>query len=199
MRLIRTRRLEGLSLFAWCSTMAVNISWLAHGLLIGQAPQVVTNVIALCSTVSILVLLTRSLGRPLPLVLAVPVAVATLIIGIDVLLGSLAFGIVAVVPGMFSYVSQGVELVRSPKIRGLSPLFLTLAVLNQSLWLTWAWLVPDPGAIVACSLTLALTTFNLGWHTLRRLGMRAFFVRARDLAGAAATVAPAPTLALTRG
>lgn len=194
LRLIRTRRLEGLSLLAWWATMTVNLSWLAHGIHIGQPPQVVTNAIALCSTVPILILLARSLGRSVLGVVASSVAVAAAIVVIDVVLGSLAFGIVAVIPGVFSYVSQGVELIRSDRVHGVSGLFLILAVLNQCLWLTWAWLLPDPGTIVAATLTLTMTGFNLSWFVLRRLGVRAFFARAEPDA-----VAGAREPALPRG
>lgn len=194
LRLIRTRRLEGLSLLAWCATFAVNVSWLAHGIHIGQPPQIVTNSIALCSTLSILVLLARSLGRPLVRVIAPALAVAGAIIATDLLIGSLAFGLVAVIPGVFSYLSQGLELVRSERVTGVSAVFLTMAAVNQTLWLTWASLIHDPGTLVACTLTLTMTGFNLLWYTLRRIGLRALLVPA-----AAPAVAPRRPLALTRG
>lgn len=40
-RLARTRNVEGLSLPAWQAFLAVNLGWTAHGIAIGQAPQVV--------------------------------------------------------------------------------------------------------------------------------------------------------------
>ena len=143
---------------------------------------------------SILVLLARSLGRPLVRVIAPALAVAGAIIATDLLIGSLAFGLVAVIPGVFSYLSQGLELVRSERVTGVSAVFLTMAVVNQALWLTWASLIHDPGTLVACTLTLTMTGFNLLWYTLRRIGLRALLVPP-----AAPAVAPRRPLALTRG
>ena len=177
LRLVRTRHLEGVSLFAWRAVLVLNIIWMAHGIRIGQPPQIVTNVIALCITLPILVVLSRSLGRSLLMVLAPPLAAAAIVVGIDVYLGSLAFGIAAIIPGIFSNAGQSVELVRSGDVRGVAPLFLMMAVLNQVLWLTWALMVRDPGTIFAAAITLAMTAFNLTWYSLRRFGLRAFFVR----------------------
>lgn len=194
LRLVRTRQVEGLSLFAWWAMMTVNLSWLAHGIHIAQPPQIATNVIALCSTVPILVLLTRSLGRSVLTVVASSLAVVVTIVTIDIVLGSLAFGIAAVIPGVVSYLSQGTELVRSERVDGVSGLFLTLAVLNQCLWLAWAWLLPDAGTIIACTLTLTMTGLTLLWYVLRRLGLRPLFARAEPDA-----VASVREPALTRG
>jgi uncharacterized protein with PQ loop repeat len=38
-RLIRTRRIDGLSLTAWQAILTVNIGWTAHGISIGQLPR----------------------------------------------------------------------------------------------------------------------------------------------------------------
>jgi len=180
LRLLRTGHLEGVSLFAWRAVLVLNIIWMVHGIRIGQPPQIVTNVIALCITLPILVVLSRSLGRSLPMVLAPSLAAAAVVVGIDYFLGSLAFGIAAIIPGMFSNAGQSVELVRSPEVQGVAPLFLIMAVLNQVLWLTWALMVRDPGTIFAAVMTLTITGFNLTWYTLRRFGLRALFARASE-------------------
>lgn len=43
--------------------------------------------------------------------------------------------------------------------------------------LIWASLVTDPGTMIAASTGLAITTINLVWYLLRRLGLRAFLRR----------------------
>jgi uncharacterized protein with PQ loop repeat len=63
LRLIRTRHIEGLSLTAWQAVLAVNLAWTQHGLRIGQPPQVVASMLSLSSTLPILWLLSRALGR----------------------------------------------------------------------------------------------------------------------------------------
>ena len=149
LRLIRTHSVDGLSLLAWRAVLTLNIAWLGHGLHIGQPPQVVTNLVALSLTLPLVILLARASGRSLPLVLAPSLAAAALIITVDLTLGSLTFGIAAIIPGILANAGQSVELVRSPLVSGVSPMFLLLACLNQCLWLTWALLVPDPGTIFA--------------------------------------------------
>jgi hypothetical protein len=72
---------------------------------------------------------------------------------------------------------QSIELVRSPRIVGVSVPFLILAVGNQGLWLTWAILVPDIGTITVAAVTGTITAFNLIWWSLRKLGMRPFWLR----------------------
>ena len=192
LRLIRTHSVDGLSLLAWRAVLTLNIVWLGHGLHIGQPPQVVTNLVALSLTLPLVILLARASGRSLPLVLAPSLAAAALIITVDLTLGSLAFGIAAIIPGILANAGQSVELVRSPLVSGVSPMFLLLACLNQCLWLTWALLVPDPGTIFAATLTLTMTSFNLIWFGLRRLGVRAHFIRPADVA---ASLSDAPALA----
>ena len=176
-RLVRTHNVEGLSLFAWRSILCLNLIWLVHGIRIAAPPQIVTNLVALGITLPLLVLLARSVGRPLLRLVAPSLAAAAVIIAIDYSLGSLAFGIAAMVPGVFANGGQSVELVRARLVSGVAPMFLVLACLNQVLWLTWAVLVHDPGTVFAASLTLAMTTFNLSWFGLRRRGVRAFFAR----------------------
>src|SRR5690242_13242646 len=53
-RIARTRDVEGLSLVAWQAMLVSNVSWAAHGLHIGQMPQVAANVLSLATTVPIL-------------------------------------------------------------------------------------------------------------------------------------------------
>jgi uncharacterized protein with PQ loop repeat len=176
--LIRTRHTEGVSLLAWQSLLVLNLSWGMHGVLIGQLNMIVTNAFGLLTTVPILVLMCRSRGLSLLRVLAPAVVIAVVVIGADLAFGSVAFGAVVLIPGTVVNVAQSVELVRSPSVEGVSPLFLSLAVVNQLLWVSWAFLVPEPGTIIAASVAVFITGFNVLWWVLRRLGVRAFFAEA---------------------
>jgi uncharacterized protein with PQ loop repeat len=134
MRLARTRNVEGLSLRTWQALLAVNVAWTQHGLRIGQPPQIITSVLSLCSTVPILILMSRELRRP-PLRDMLPGLLAAAgMISVDRAFGTAAYGIVAVIPAVLANAGQGVELVRAPRIVGVSPLFLLLAAVNQALW-----------------------------------------------------------------
>jgi len=173
-RLARTRRVDGLSLFAWRSILVANIAWAAHGVRLGAVPMIVTNSFGLCSTIPILYLLAKRFRRNL-LVMALPsVLVAVAMIAVDRTMGSAAYGVVAIALATFANIGQSVQLVRARHVGGVSPLFVTLAVLNQLLWVGWGLLAHDAGTIMTASVVACLAGFNLTWYVLRRVGLRAF-------------------------
>jgi len=100
---------------------------------------------------------------------------ATVMIGVDQFLGSAAYGIFAIVPGVIAMAGQSVELVRAPHVKGVSTASLLLGTLNQTLWAIWAVQLQDSGSMIAILATSVLVVFNLTWYVLRRLGLRAFF------------------------
>jgi len=170
-RLARTRNVEGLSLPAWQAFLAVNLGWTAHGIAIGQAPQVAASALSLLSTVPILYLMSRQLKRSFLLTLAPGLGLAALMVLIDQLFGSGAYGAVAIIPAVLANAGQSVALVRDRHVDGVSVLFLILAVVNQVIWLAWALLVPDTGTIIAATTTGIIALFNLAWYTARVLGL----------------------------
>lgn len=172
LRLVRIRRVDGLSLTAWQAMLALNIGWAAHGIGIGQPPQVVTSALSLCSTIPILYLMARELQRSVVRVLLPGLLAAAVLVSVDQLLGTTGFGIAVLIPTLVASVGQSLELVRSEGIVGVSVAFLVLAVVNQAVWLSWAHLVPDMGSMIAATVTLGITAFNLIWWTLRSLGLR---------------------------
>ncbi|MCA0308253.1 MAG: hypothetical protein LCH87_13050 [Actinobacteria bacterium] len=179
-RLLRTRSVAGLSLIAWQATLSINIGWTVHGLLIGQPPQVVTNVLALLTTVPILVLMARGLDRPVAATLLPGAVLGVAMIAIDLLLGSAAYGVVVTVPSVVIAGGQTVELARARDVRGLSPVFLVLGLVNITLWETWGLMVGDSGTMIAVSIAMAIGVVNFVWFVLRRLGLRALFPRHGD-------------------
>ena len=62
-RLARTRNIEGLSLVGWQTALVLNIAWTAHGISIGQLPQILSSSLALFTTVPILVMMAHELHR----------------------------------------------------------------------------------------------------------------------------------------
>jgi uncharacterized protein with PQ loop repeat len=172
LRLVRTRRVDGLSLTAWQAMLVVNLTWTAHGISIGQVPQIVTSALSLCCTVPILYLMAHELQRHLLPVLLPGLLAAGALITIDQLLGSAAFGTAAIIAAVVANAGQSIELVRAKRIVGVSVLFLILAVVNQGLWLSWAILVPDAGTMIFATVTGIITMFNLIWWSLRMLGLR---------------------------
>ena len=175
-RLVRTRDTRGLSLIAWQAILGINIAWTGHGLLIGQANMIVPNALALLSTLPVLWLMARELRQSAVSVLAPGLAIAAAMIAVDLLLGSAAYGLAAIVPSLLANAGQSLELVRARVIRGVSPVFLVLQVVCQALWLSWALLVPDTGTIITATVTLVVVVFNLGWWVLRSRGLRPLFL-----------------------
>ncbi|GIE95250.1 SemiSWEET family sugar transporter [Paractinoplanes rishiriensis] len=166
-RLLRTGRVDGLSMTAWQAMLVINLIWTAHGLRIGQAPQVLTSALSLCATLPILHLLARKRERHLLLVMLPSIGGACALIGVDQFLGPAAFGSAAIVPAVVANAGQSLQFLRAPHIVGVSGLFLALAVLNQGVWLSWATAVPDPSTVIAASVTGTITVFNLTWWWLR--------------------------------
>ncbi|MGC3992906.1 MAG: PQ-loop domain-containing transporter [Propionicimonas sp.] len=191
-RLARTRSTAGLSLFGWQAILVLNLIWAIHGIKIGQANMIVTNLGGLVTTSIVLYLFTKDLGRRLfPVVLPSLLAVVVLV-AIDLGLGSTAFGVASLVPAILANAGQIIEVVRSPSVTGVSPVFLGLGLVNQLLWLSWAVLLNEASSKISSFLLVLMIAFNLTWYLLRRAGLRAFFVRpveavevAPDLAGQA--------------
>jgi uncharacterized protein with PQ loop repeat len=181
-RLARTGNVEGLSLVGWQTALVLNIAWAMHGINIGQLPQILSSALALFTTIPILVLMSRALGRRVLPTMLPSFAVAATMIAIDGFLGSAAYGIAAIFPGIAITAAQSIELVRSEHVRGVSPVSMALGFVNLTLWFAWALLVQDPGTIIALSISWVIALFNVVWYVLRRLGLRAFFVRAPELA-----------------
>ena len=179
-RLARTRNVEGLSLPFWQIILGLNIAWTAHGVLLGRLNLVVPNVLGLVSTVPILIMVARELGRPLVRVFLPGALIGAAMVVVDLAFGATAYGAGAMWPALLANAGQTMELIRSPRVRGVSPLFLAGGVLNQALWLAWGLLLPDVGTQIAATSTLSIVGFNLLWWTMRTLGLRSFGVPTRD-------------------
>ncbi len=172
LRLIRTRRVDGLSLTAWRAMLVQpQLDCARHQHRTGsadrdQCPEPVLNRADPVPEA-------RGLHRRLLPVLLPSLLAAGILIAVDQLFGSAAFGAVAIIAAVVANAGQSIELVRSPRIVGVSVLFLILAVVNQGLWLSWAILVPDAGTTIFATVTGTITLFNLIWWSLRMLGLRA--------------------------
>ena len=88
-RLARPRKVDGLSLTAWRSVLAMNIAWAAHGVRLEQFALILTNSIGLCSTLPILYLLARQFRRRLLTLILPSLVVAAAMITVDHVLGQL--------------------------------------------------------------------------------------------------------------
>lgn len=177
-RLVRTNyNTDGLSLLLWQAILTINLGWLVHGVLIGAANMIVTNLVGLASTTTIIFMISRARGLNLAKVVAPGIAGAIALAAVDLWLGPAVFGVAAVIPAIISNSGQTVELVRAPRITGVAPLFLAGQVLNQALWFVWSLFVGDPGTMITAPATGVIALVNLVWWVLRVAGLRPLFVR----------------------
>jgi len=177
-RLVRTRSTEGLSIVMWQAMLSINLGWLVHGIRIDALNMVVTNLVGMGTTIAIQVLIIRARRLQAWRVVLPGVAGAMALVAVDVLLGSAAFGVAAVVPAVIANAGQTVELIRSPRLTGVSPVFLVGQALNQALWFTWSLFVGDQGTMITAPATGVIAVFNVTWWALRNAGLRPLFVRA---------------------
>lgn len=176
-RLVRTRSTDGLSLLLWQTMLSINLGWLSHGLRIGELNMVVPNLVGMGTTLTILFLMIRARGLRPVRILVPGLLGAVALVAVDLGLGAAAFGVAAVVPAVLANTGQSVELVRSPRVTGVAPVFLVGQVLNQVLWFSWSLLSGDPGTMITSPVTGVIALFNVVWWTLRRAGLRPLFVR----------------------
>ncbi len=93
-RLVRTRNVEGLSLVGWQTALVLNLAWTWHGISIDQLPQTLSSALSLFTTVPILVLMTRALGRSLVRTVLPSVVVAAAMIAVGATWIVAAFNVV---------------------------------------------------------------------------------------------------------
>lgn len=187
-RVLRTKNTAGLSLVAWQLQCAVVIAWAAHGIIYAMPNQIAANALVTFASAGVLWFIVQQRGHRAGLVIAQVAAVAGLLIAVDLIWGQLAFGLVILAPGCAGLAAQLVQLVRASDIGGVSPGFLVLGLVIQSLWLSWSLLIGDPSVTVTAAAAWLLLAANLGvW--------RGRMVRARRQVDAWAPARPATSVA----
>ena len=168
---VRTKDTHGLALTTWVISLGTGIGWLAHGIKLVEANMIWPNIWGVTVAVTILYFLRRN-GRYTSLVTVLPgLGLAGLLIGLDNLVGSAAFGICVVVPQAYGMVRQGIALMRAPQVSGVSISSWVFQVLNQIVWLIWAVMTHETGTFIAASVSLVAASFVLLWRILRACGL----------------------------
>lgn len=167
-RLFRAKTSAGISRFAWQLVVGGNIAWTAHGIITGHPNIWVPNVLLFCCTMTILSLIRRDRGDSWLVLLGPGLVLATVMIGLDLALGSVAFAIAAFIPSALGQMAQLRDLILRVNLDGVSVPYLAMNVLNQCLWLTWSVLVAETSITMVASSIGTLMVANLVWATLRR-------------------------------
>lgn len=163
-RIIRTGSTAGLSLLAWQLQSAVGMSWVGHGLIYNSPQLVACNGVIGAASIGVLVLIIKHRKLPWLTSLAPTIAVTILLVAMDLWLGQLVFGFLAVLPSAGSLSAQLKDLATKPDISGVSPVFLGLGIVIQAMWFTWGIMVTDLSLILVCgTLTFLLSVSLVVW------------------------------------
>ncbi|HYI56676.1 MAG TPA: PQ-loop domain-containing transporter [Microlunatus sp.] len=174
-KLLRTRTTAGLSLTAWRLTLAANIAWMSHGIVVGHANIWLPNLIFMLCSLTILNQLRRDRALSWSVTFGPSLVLGLTTLSVDVLYRPVAFAIAAGLPSVTSQILQFHELVLTPRISAVSLPFLALNTVNQALWLGWGLLAGEQSITMVASAMGMLMGINLVWCVLRRTGV----VRAR--------------------
>lgn len=168
---VRTKTTHGLSLMAWVIAIGTGLGWLNHGIRLGVVNMIWPNLWSLTVAATVLYFLRRN-GRYSRLTALLPgFALAAVLIGMDYVVGSAAFGITMAVPQVFGMLRQALALIRSPQVTGVSIMSWVLQVINQVVWMTWAYLIHESGTLICASASLVSAAFVLTWRILRACGL----------------------------
>lgn len=171
-RVLRTGNTTGLSQLAWQLQTAVPLAWLAHGVIYAMPNQIACNVVVVSSSLGVIYFLVRHRGLSWPRIMAPVLLLAGTLAAIDFFFGQLAFGLAVLAPGSLGLLVHLRELVRARDFSGVSPGFLLVGLLGQSLWLSWSFMIGDPAVTVQSTTLVALLLANLVVWVVRTLAGR---------------------------
>jgi uncharacterized protein with PQ loop repeat len=174
-KLFQTGAAAGVSLTMWQASFGANIAWTVHGVLGGYTNLWVPNVIFFCCSTLILLQIQRDRRLSLWKLLLPGLVLGVLTVALDLLAGPVAFAVAALLPALLAQVAQLHTLFIQPKVGGISLGYMTLNVVNQLIWVTWAAFAGESSVILVGSTLGVLMAMNLCWAVLRRLRL----VRAR--------------------
>ena len=165
----RTRVTTGVSTRLWQLSLLNSIAWVAHGHLTDQPAITWPTLAVALMQASILVLVRRAEHRPVPVAFAVPLVLGAFLIGVDLALGPVAFGLLATIAPVLGQLAQLRVMHRAADLFGVSREYLVLNLASQALWFVhgilaveWALRISSGSMTVACSLTL-------GYYLWRRI------------------------------
>jgi uncharacterized protein with PQ loop repeat len=174
-KLFQTGSAAGVSLTAWQAAFGANIAWTVHGVLGGYTNLWVPNVVFGCCSTLILVRMQRDRRLGWGRLVLPGLAQAAVTIALDLLAGPVAFAVAALLPALLAQVAQLHDLFLKPNIAGVSLGYMTMNVVNQLIWVTWAAFEGESSVLLVGSTLGVMMVLNLLWAILRRLRV----VRAR--------------------
>lgn len=167
-RLFRVRCTQGLSLSLFQLNAAASGAWAFHGFLT-QKPQLQwPNLVVLALSLAVVAMITRDRRESFWSKQLVPACVVVALIGVDLWLGPVIFGILVALPYAIGVVSQLRSMHRSEDLGGVSPVFLFVLFLVEALWFTWGVLEWELAITVSAATMGILCAANVGYWLYRR-------------------------------
>lgn len=172
-RLIRAGTSAGLSLLLWQCLLAAGFGWVVHGIGVGRPNMWLPNLaMALCA-VAIIRLIARDRRLGAVQAWALPLVLLVVLVSIDAVWGSVAYGVATSVPQVIGAAAQFVDIMRSVDISGVSPFYVTMAVVVQAVWLWWGVMAGEGAVIVSARANGVVVLVTLLAYIARRLGVPA--------------------------
>lgn len=181
-RVVRSRTTAGISLLAWQSSLASNLSWTVYGLLTRHVNLWLPCLLLALSAAWMLIMVARdrrpvddslrAVGRIDPLrIFGAPalVVVATCLLAVTA--GPLAFSAAVFVPAALAQLLQLRSLMISADISAVSLPYLLMGVIGQALWFSWGVLADDISNKLVAGCLIVLAGANLAWCLLRRFDL----------------------------
>lgn len=185
-RIARLRSVAGLSTLSWQSLLLAGVAWTAHGLLYGTQQIIWPNVLLALTSAWVLWQITAARKLSVMRTWAPPLAYALIAFGMDALIGQLAFGVMAFIPGAIGQSAQLREILHVPDLSGVSMVVQVMGFSNQVLWFSFALPAGD----------LSVVSVSVPMGVLYGITVIALVVRRGRLAGAPRqAIAPRPVVA----
>lgn len=166
-RVLRTDSTAGLSVPGWQLGSGVGLAWACHGVIYSMPNQIAANVVVSSASLGVVYFLIRHRRLSVVRTLLPIVVVALVLTSIDLWFGQLAFGLVALFPGSAGLLAQLRDLIRAPDFTGVSPGFLVLGMVIQSLWFSWSLMAGDVAVTITSSAAWLLLASNLSVWIVR--------------------------------
>jgi len=159
LRLLLGRTSAGVSLLLWQLLLGGGLGWTYHGIVVGHANLIVPNALSAALAALVLAMLARDRHLPARRVWPLGLAVGLALVAVEVLGGSAAFGIAVIAPFIVGLGGQTRDLLRSPDLSGLSPLYVVGTLVVQLMWWSWALGVGELSTLI-CSTVVGLVALT---------------------------------------
>lgn len=170
-RLLVGRTSAGVSLLLWQLIMGGCIGWTYHGIAVGHLNLIVPNALSAALAALVLSMVARDRRLAARNVWPLGLAVSLALIAVEVLGGGAAFGIAVIAPFIVGLGGQTRDLLRSPDLSGLSPLYVIGTFVLQLMWWSWALGVGEVSTLICSSVIGIVALVNAALWLARTRGV----------------------------